>query len=317
MRYPKIVTFFHPFLACEHKADLNYSKSPAKPARLMAYLATKGLADCLEIRDDFPLLEDKDFHLAHTATYVEDFFSGKGLCESNNLRWSHEFATSVRYTNSSLWAALRNSLCHPAEVSFSPTSGFHHATPERGGGFCTFSGQVIASLKAWESFAAVGCYIDLDAHFGNSIEDSRRFAPDLDQAVPKAYHFNGSQTDGEYFAMLETFVRGTLEPALLAGSVQYVVWCHGADSHRDDQLGHQCTTRWWLRCADFFWSWIAEMDAAQGRPVPVSCALFGGYRDDHYNSVLSLHTGDLMSCMRHLLGWDSGYQTEVRARKSM
>ena len=62
-------------------------------------------------------------------------------------------------------------------LTFSPTSGFHHARPEGGSGFCTFSGQVIASLKIYEEKKLVGAYLDLDGHYGNSIEDSRKLFP--------------------------------------------------------------------------------------------------------------------------------------------
>ena len=43
--------------------------------------------------------------------------------------------------------------------------------------------------------------------------------------------------------------------------------------------------------------------------------IFGGYRDDDFNSVLSLHTGDLMSCVKNCLEIDVDYQVIVKPRK--
>jgi hypothetical protein len=70
-----------------------------------------------------------------------------------------------------------------------------------------------------------------------------------------------------------------------------------------------------MKCADYFWGWVREMDAKLGRSLPVSCALFGGYRDDDFNSVLSLHTGDLMSCIKNCLKVNVNYQVVVKPRK--
>jgi hypothetical protein len=57
------------------------------------------------------------------------------------------------------------------------------------------------------------------------------------------------------------------------------------------------------------------MDAKLGFSLPVACALFGGYRDDDYNSVLSLHTADFVECLTNLLDKEIKYTIEVVARK--
>ncbi|MEZ6120508.1 MAG: hypothetical protein R3C28_28575 [Pirellulaceae bacterium] len=36
--------------------------------------------------------------------------------------------------------------------------------------------------------------------------------------------------------------------------IHYVVFCHGADSHQDDDLGGQCTTGEWLECSVMFYT---------------------------------------------------------------
>jgi acetoin utilization deacetylase AcuC-like enzyme len=315
MRFNKIKTFYTPLQSWESTTDKNYSKSPLKPKMLIQFLIDKQLIKYFDIQSDFQTLKKHDLLAAHSLEYVDHFLEGKGNCESNGLKWSKEFSAAVLMNNASLYAAIRNSVVNPHEISFSPSSGFHHARPNRGSAFCTFSGQVISSLKIWEEFQYVGCYLDLDGHFGNSIEDSRSFAPDLEKAIPVGFNFNPRLYDAEYFGEVENFLVNILEPALLSGQINYVVWCHGADSHKDDQLGDQCSTEWWMKCADYFWGWVREMDAKLGRNLPVSCALFGGYRDDDFDSVLSLHTGDLMSCVKNCLEVDVDYQVVVKPRK--
>ena len=116
---------------------------------------------------------------------MEAFFSGiEPLAASNMLTWSRQLADSVRYTNAGLYHALASAVGNRSSVAFSPVSGFHHATPESGDGFCTFSGQVIASVRIFREDKLPGAYIDLDGHYGNSIEDSGGFVKELNQAVP-------------------------------------------------------------------------------------------------------------------------------------
>lgn len=311
MRHNRIRTFYTPKQVLQTGYTQNYSKSPKKPELLLKYIEEKGLIDNFEIESDFEPFTNEDFKIAHHKSYVKEFFNGGARSSSNGLSWTKEFAETVRYTNASLYNAIRNSISNPEEVSFSPTSGFHHARPSGGSGFCTFSGQVIASVKLWRQFGVRGAYLDLDGHFGNSIEDSRGFVADLAQAVPVDFNFNPIGKNASYVADLESFLSDLTE-YIMDGQIDYVVWCHGADSHEDDQLGHQCSTEYWVKCSTIFWSWVKKMDERLGKPLPVACALFGGYRDDDYNSVLSLHTADFVECLNNLLGKEVKYTLEVK-----
>lgn len=314
MRSPIIKTFYSDKQVLEIGGSSNYSKSPKKPKLLLEYLKSRNLIENFELTDEFEPYTDDDFEIAHDPSYVSEFFAGKGRCSSNSLSWSPQFAESVRYTNASLYSAIKNAVTNPSEVSFSPTSGFHHARPSGGSGFCTFSGQVIASLKIYRELGLKGAYLDLDGHFGNSIEDSRYYCKDLNSAVPLDFNINPVGTNEDYLADLGRWL-SRLKHAILEGKIDYVVWCHGADSHEHDQLGHQCSTEYWVGCSTLFWRWVKEMDQELGRPLPVACALFGGYRDDDYQSVLSLHTSDFVECFKELLGIDVKYTIEVLPRQ--
>jgi acetoin utilization deacetylase AcuC-like enzyme len=316
VRDVKIKTFYSDNQVLKNNTNLNYSKSPAKPKLLIEYLETHGLIQNFELIKDFEPFSKKDFYIAHEKSYVDEFFSGKGRCDSNGLAWSKQFAESIRYTNSSLYLAIKNSIINPREISFSPTSGFHHAKPQRGSGFCTFSGQVIASIKIYKEFGLSGAYFDLDGHFGNSIEDSRDFVKDLNSAIPIGFNINPTGKNKSYIKALTNSLK-KVKAAILSGKIHYVVWCHGADSHELDDLGGQCSTENWLECSKIFWKWVKEMDSQLGRPLPVSCSLFGGYRSDDYSSVLSLHTSDLVVCLNEIMEIGIDYKTCVKTKNTI
>ena len=207
------------------------------------------LIQYFEIKDFEPFERD-DFYIAHMGKWVDDFFDGTGKVMRRNLlglKWSREFAETIRYTNASLYHAIRYAIQHPENITFSPTSGFHHATPKTGALFCSFSGQVIASMKIYREFGFSGCYIDLDGHYGNSIDSSYDFVNDLDKAIPKKIgNINIFKRHGEYIDELMDKL-AELRMNILDNTIQYLVFCHGADSHEWDDLGSQLTTAEWLK----------------------------------------------------------------------
>src|ERR1700740_1017509 len=148
MYKPIIKTFYNHKQVMEYNSEKSFSKSPLKPKLLLQYLKRLGLMEhFFELHHTFRPFTKEDFLIAHTKKYVDAVFNGvKPLCSSNNLPWSKELVTSLCFTNESVDKALEFASQNPDQVTFSPSAGFHHARPESGGGFCTFSGQVIASV---------------------------------------------------------------------------------------------------------------------------------------------------------------------------
>jgi acetoin utilization deacetylase AcuC-like enzyme len=182
----KIVTFYTPKMSLLDN-QANFSASPQKPRRLIEYLIKHDLIQYFDLKDFVPFVKD-DFYTAHIPKWVDDSFDGTGKLAKRNLlglKWSADFAETVKFTNASLYHAIRHSVLHPEITSFSPTSGFHHASPKTGALFCSFFGQIIASMKIYREFGLSGCYIDLDGHYGNSIDCSYDFVQELDKAIPK------------------------------------------------------------------------------------------------------------------------------------
>lgn len=285
------------------------SKSPTKPRRFMEFLQTTPLAEHVEIRSDFAPIAREHLLLAHEEDYVQAFEMGrKPLCEASELPWSPEFRDSVFFTNGCLLAAIQGAIERPETPTLAPVSGFHHARPHAGSGFCSFSGQVVAALQLYHWRGLVGAWFDLDGHFGNSIEDSRGFAVDLDHAIPHRYHINPEGSHATYLGHVKRGVE-RVRNGLLAHEIDYVCFAHGADSHEWDMLGMQCTTEEWLEAAKLIYTMLAEVQYT--RPVPVVMVHFGGYREDHPESVLALHARDLAQCFEHLMRQPINYSPDI------
>ena len=298
----KIKVFYNDAQAID--SNVGFSKSPNKPKLLLQFLKKNKLMNNFHMVSDFKPFSKKDFHTAHTEEYVNNFFLGTGNCGSNGLSWNKEFAKSVTYTNASLYNAIKHSILNPKDICFSPTSGFHHARPNGGAGFCTFSGQVIASVKLYNEFGMKGAYLDLDGHYGNSIEDSREFVKTkdgltLNDILPRDCNINPSGHGKTYLMSLKIHLKN-LSVKLLNGEVNYVVACSGADSLVDDDLGGHLNYSDWVKAKNLIYKTVKKCSEILGRPIPLTISLFGGYRGDHYDSVLDAHTRDLLECMNVL-----------------
>ncbi len=296
---PVIEVFFREEMALSKNIDNSRSKSPLKPQKLIEYIFDKKVDKAFRFNSQFKHFTKKDFYIAHHKAYVDAFFRGRKYAVENiNIDWSREMANSIKWTNSSLYHSILNSIKTPDVISLSPTSGFHHARPEQGKDFCSFSGQVIASSKIYDELGLSGCYIDLDAHYGNSIEDSRKFVPNLNEAIPKGFNINPTGEGEVYIKNLKKSL-DKLRQAIIDNKIHYVVFCHGADSHIEDDL--KCgslTTEQWLLCSELVYSMIDETSKQIGRSVPFILSLFGGYRNDNYEFVLDLHLKSILNATK-------------------
>ena len=311
---PFINTFYHPRMSLDAGSTGSYSMSPAKAKLLMEYLESKDLSVHFKIISSFPLLTREDFYIAHTKEMVDGFFDEGKTSRILHVKWTPRYAESVVFQNSSLYQALRSAIMQPSQVGFSPTSSFHHATPSRGALFCAFSGQVIASVKIYREFGLCGSYIDLDGHYGNSIDNSREFVHDLDKAVsPVCGNINIMSRHETYLRELKDHL-SILREEIMNERVHYIVFAHGADSHEWDELASQLTTAEWAECSMMVYSFVRDIQEETGKQIPLVITLFGGYRKDDFRSVLSLHTVDLVTCLNTLCGEDIRYEPEVKPK---
>lgn len=317
MKKNKIKVFYDSKMVPDNIGDTTETPSPMKPKLLMDFFKKEEVDGYFNIVNDFEPFENKEFYLAHDKEYVDGFFEGLEPYSNSDgllgIDWSPSYATSVRYTNSSLYNAIKKSIENPSEICLSPTSGFHHAIPKQGALFCAFSGQVISAIKIFNEFGLKGSFIDLDGHFGNSIEDSREFVKELNVIIPQGANINIKTEHGEYLQDFKIRLL-ILEELVLAGKVDYVVFCHGADSHEYDDLGRQLNTKEWVECSSIFSEWIIKLELKMKAQIPISLSLFGGYRKDDYQSVLSLHTTSILNILSVLSETEIKYEPKVKKR---
>jgi acetoin utilization deacetylase AcuC-like enzyme len=155
------------FYRSEMSASTNGLLTPSsKPRRTVEGWIKNGIITQADIRSFDPVTVD-DLYTAHDREYVDGVMSGHspnrfGDCDEVTV------ANLLQTTGSMVAAAL-----HVAEhggVACSPTSGFHRAHHDRGSGFCTFNGLMLAAIKLDRMGKTVGI-IDCDAHYGDGTQD--------------------------------------------------------------------------------------------------------------------------------------------------
>jgi len=233
---PRIKTIYTPKMSLDPGDITGYTQSPAKPKLFMEYLKKKDLIKYLDIEEKFPLLERDDFYVAHTREMVDNFFDNGKTSKILHIKWTPEYAETVKYCNAAMYAAIKSAIQNPGTISFIPATGFHHANPTRSALFCAFSGQVIASMKIYKEYGLCGAYIDLDGHYGNSIDNSREFVKDIDKAIsPVCGNINIIQRHQKYLDELKENL-DILRVEIAEGRINYVVFSQGADSHEWDGM---------------------------------------------------------------------------------
>lgn len=283
MRSPglPIPVFYDPRQSAARNQSLSHSAQ--KPARVVEDWKASGFT--LEFHGFTPL-SPEEISRAHDPGYVHGVLS----CEVSNGFGNTfpEVANALPWTTGSMYAAA-DWAARRGGFAASPTSGFHHAGWNRGMGFCTFNGLMIAAVLLRERGIArrVGI-LDLDMHYGNgTVEILDRLG--LSGEVPH-YTFGGDTKtadregfDGElWLALLPEIVRGF-------AACDVLLYQAGADPHIDDPLGGLLTT-----------GQLKERDRAVFRTcaelgLPAAWNLAGGYRTP-FEGVLEIHRNTMAEC---------------------
>ncbi len=277
----------------------------AKYARLRERMGTELLEVAMR---EAPSATDGELALAHSPAYVSAVASG-GLpavaMREIGFPWSLEMVERSRRSAGATIAAARVALglhqeigqgtqCKPQGIAANMAGGTHHASADKGGGFCVFNDAAVAArLMQAEWGRRYGCQqpvlkvaiIDLDVHQGNGTasifrnDDSvftlsmhgqhnfpfRKEASDLDVDLP-----DGCK-DSDYLAALEHAL-DEMERRFQPGLVIYLA---GADPFEGDRLGRLSLSFDGLKARDrrvFDWAWQ--------RRIPLAMAMAGGYGVD-------------------------------------
>lgn len=262
----------------------SYSPSADKPERFVRSLQALGPVD---IRPVTPVTRD-DICQVHDIDYVDGVFSGAVLNGFENT--DPRVPEACLWTCGSMLSAARHVLEH-GDYACSPTSGFHHAMYEYGGGYCTFNGLMVtvAKLVADHPGIKIGI-LDCDYHAGDGTADILKWLPELARRVihqSSGFTFNNPDDTGAAFFH---WLHRAADKFNSAGC-DVVLYQAGADMCKADPLGGLLTeSEMRMRDIDVF----TRIDA------PIAWNLAGGYQEPigthKIDPVLRIHTATLSSC---------------------
>ncbi len=231
---------------------------------------------------------DGELALAHDPHYIQGIADGTVdplILREIGFPWSPAMAERARRSVGATISACRSAFADGVAANIA--GGTHHASADRGGGFCVFNDAAVAARLMQAEQLRQGrrlrvAVVDLDVHQGNgtakifrgdpsvftlSLHGQKNFpfrkeASDLDIDLPDGCG------DAEYLEALEQAL-DTLERRFDPGLVIYLA---GADPHEGDRLGRLKLSWDGLEARDrrvFDWAWQ--------RGVPLAFAMAGGY----------------------------------------
>jgi len=262
---------------------------------------------------------DGELALAHTPDYVTSVSNGTlsaALQREIGFPWSEAMVARSRRSVGATIAAARSALA--TGVATNLAGGTHHASADKGGGYCVFNDAAVAARlmqakwhRAHRQLLRVAI-VDLDVHQGNgsaaifaddptvftlSMHGAKNFPfrkerSDLDVDLPDGC------SDDAYLAALdgaltELWQRHRDAPP---GLIFYVA---GADPHEGDRLGRLKLTT----------AGLAERDrrvfaAARERRIPVAVAMAGGYGRVIEDTV-QVHVGTIHAALASWQQWNN------------
>jgi acetoin utilization deacetylase AcuC-like enzyme len=248
-----------------------FSPSAGKPALVVAsWLQLDPAAEVI----GFEPLTRANLALAHDRAYVDavlDLDQSNGF--GNRLA---AIANTLPYTTGSFYAAAHHAFT-TKESAASPTSGFHHASYNHGGGFCTFNGLMIAAQKLRQNGANTIGILDLDCHYGNGTDD---IISRLGLRTHVRHYTFGAEQINEHNA--DQWLTDLPRIIGLFANCDVVLYQAGADPHLDDPLGGVLTTEQLYERDLIVFKTLRDLN------VPVAWNLAGGYQNP-IRKVLDIH----------------------------
>jgi acetoin utilization deacetylase AcuC-like enzyme len=248
-------------------------------------------ATSLDLVEPEPLTREQAL-LVHTKEYVDKVFAGvsNGFFEP-----SQEILDQVLHANGAMVVAAELAVRQKRPV-FAPVSGFHHAKPNAGGGFCTFNGLVLALAHVHRlGLVRRAVILDFDGHFGDGTE-----ACLYSKKMSWVHHMTREQPFKEAeFATNQAVTAISSRPDL-------VLYQAGADSWEGDSfgVGYFTEAQWLERDRRIF-------EAAKQYGVPIVWNLAGGYSGA---KTIRLHCATFEIACRT---FEPGRQNDVPAQVSI
>jgi acetoin utilization deacetylase AcuC-like enzyme len=263
---------------------------------------------------------DGELALAHTPDYVASVSNGTLPAAHQReigFPWSEAMVARSRRSVGATIGAARAALA--SGVATNLAGGTHHASADKGGGYCVFNDAAVAARLMQAEWHRLHrqllrvAIVDLDVHQGNgsaaifaddptvftlSMHGAKNFPfrkerSDLDVDLPDGC------TDDAYLAALDAALdqlwrrHGDTPPGL-------IFYVAGADPHEGDRLGRLKLTT----------AGLAERDrrvlaAARERRIPVALSMAGGYGRVVEDTV-QVHLGTIRAAVASWQQWNNG-----------
>lgn len=225
----------------------------------------------------------------HDPEFVDDVLQLRRANGFGSI--SESVARSIMYTCGACYGSALTALAEGVSVSL--TSGFHHAGPRNGRGFCTFNGLMVTAAQLLdEGRVKKVAIVDCDYHYGDGtqaiIDEQSRSEQVLHLSFGKTYR-RPEQAAAYLAAVAE------LGAQLSAFGAEIVLYQAGADAHIDDPLGGLLTTEQ-MRTRDH-----DVLAMARERRIPLTWNLAGGYQiepDGSIPRVIQLHLNTFEEALR-------------------
>ncbi len=227
-----------------------------------------------------------DLEKIHDSGYVRGVFGGN--VDNGHGNRSPELAESTRYTIGSMVAAADLSLLDRVVVS--PTSGFHHAHHDRGGGFCTFNGLIVAACKMLSRGAAKVGILDCDYHYGDGT-DSLIMQHKL---AGRVLHWTNGRSDFEFEDADRFLMKLRSVTETLSKQCDVILYQAGADMFIDDPLGGFLNMEELRKRDRIVFEGVSKSKAS------IVWNLAGGYHRDEdggIGKVLDIHRATIEECL--------------------
>jgi acetoin utilization deacetylase AcuC-like enzyme len=262
---------------------------------------------------------DGELALAHTPGYLSAVVDGTlGAAQQREIGfpWSEAMVERARRSVGATISAARSALA--TGLATNVAGGTHHATADKGGGYCVFNDAAVAARlmqaewhRKHRQLLRVAI-VDLDVHQGNGsasifADDPTVFTLSLHGA--KNFPFRKEKSDLDVDlpdgCSDEAYLRA-LDDALAAlwrhhaqappGLIFYLA---GADPHEGDRLGRLKLTT----------AGLAERDrrvfaAARERRIPVALSMAGGY-GRVVDDTVQVHLGTIRAAIESWRQWNN------------